>query len=304
MQEKQALRYLDELGQAVERLVPDAEGKLGQRLEESRKIVEDERLLAWKGVQSAIDPDARLGWKSAKESFFGYKESVAMTEDDLVTSMKVEPGNASDCPAFEGLLEQTLQDGVKVAEVLADKAYGSFENLEKLEKEHITSTIKLNSMMLYGQQSSEQRERFVYHKDSESVECPAGHHSVRKTRKGEKDGKECQRLTFYFDVEKCKTCPLQAGCYEPGRDFRTYSVPVVPEFKRKAVEYHESERFRTRYRKRNKIEQKNNELKTHHGLGKMQYSGGLLFMRIQAILTTIAVNAKRMVKLASVQTTG
>ncbi|BCG57099.1 hypothetical protein [Paenibacillus sp. URB8-2] len=114
MQEKQALRYLDELGQAVERLVPDAEGKLGQRLEESRKIVEDERLLAWKGVQSAIDPDARLGWKSAKESFFGYKESVVMTEDDLVTSMKVEPGNASDCPAFEGLRIQAILTTIAV----------------------------------------------------------------------------------------------------------------------------------------------------------------------------------------------
>jgi len=50
---------------------------------------------------------------------------------------------------------------------------------------------------------------------------------------------------------------------------------------------------------RYKIEQKNNELKTHHGLAISQYSRGLLGMRIQAILTAIVVNTKRMVKLAT-----
>ncbi|MDQ8737138.1 hypothetical protein [Paenibacillus sp. LHD-38] len=49
---------------------------------------------------------------------------------------------------------------------------------------------------------------------------------------------------------------------------------------------------------RYKIEQKNHELKNHHGLAISQHSQGLLGMRIQAVLTAIAVNAKRMVKLA------
>ncbi|AJY75450.1 hypothetical protein VN24_13835 [Paenibacillus beijingensis] len=49
--------------------------------EETKKIVSDERLLSWKGVQSAIDPDARFGWKSATTSFFGYNESITMTEE-------------------------------------------------------------------------------------------------------------------------------------------------------------------------------------------------------------------------------
>ncbi|WP_405132495.1 hypothetical protein MHB43_02585 [Paenibacillus sp. FSL H8-0317] len=54
--EKQALAYLADLGDTVEQLLPDAEGWLRSRLEETKKIVSDERLLAWKGVQSAIDP--------------------------------------------------------------------------------------------------------------------------------------------------------------------------------------------------------------------------------------------------------
>ncbi|WP_251035563.1 IS1182 family transposase [Paenibacillus sp. ISL-20] len=294
-QEKQALAYLANLGETVEQLLPDAEGSLKSRLEETKKIVSDERLLAWKGVQSAIDPDARFGWKSATTSFFGYKESIAMTEDGIITAMKVEPGNASDPKAFPELMERTTGTGLVVQEVLADKAYGSFTNLKE---DGITPTIKLNEMMLYGHQD-EQREKFVYHKDSETVECPAGHHSIRKAKMGRKNGNECQRLTFFFDVEKCKQCPLQEGCYKPGTKSKTYSVPIVPEFKQKAVEYHESETFKQRYRMRYKIEQKNHELKNHHGLAFSQYSRGLLGMRIQAILTAIVVNAKRMVKLAT-----
>ncbi|NEW09770.1 transposase [Paenibacillus sp. SYP-B3998] len=231
----------------------------------------DERLLAWKGVQSAIDPDARFGWKSATTFFFGYKESIAMTEDGIITAMKVEPGNASDPKAFPDLMKQTAETGLVVKEVLADRAYGSFTNLKLLAKDEITPTIKLNAMMLYGHQD-EQKEKFLYHKDSESVECPAGHHSTRKAKMGRKNGNECQRLTFFFDVDKCSTCPLQEGCYKPGSKSKTYSVPIVPDFKQNAVEYHESEAFKKRYKMRYKIEQKNNELKTHHGLANSQYS--------------------------------
>ncbi len=163
--EKQALAYLADLGDTVEQLLPDAEGSLRSRLEETKKIVSDERLLAWKGVQSAIDPDARFGWTSATTSFFGYKESIAMTEDGIITAMKVEPGNASDPKAFPDLIKQTAETGLVVDEVIADKAYGSFTNLKLLAKENIIPTIRLNEMMLYGHQD-EQREKFVYHKDS------------------------------------------------------------------------------------------------------------------------------------------
>jgi len=295
--EKQALHYLAELGAAVEELVRGAEGGLKLRLEETRKIVEDERLLAWKGVQSAIDPDARFGWKSATSSFFGYKESIAMTEDGIITAVKVEAGNASDPKALPDLIGNTKATGLKIKEVIADKAYGSFNNLKTLEADQIQATIALNEMMLNGHQD-EQREKFNYHKDSETVECPAGHHSVRRARTGKKNGNNSQKMTYYFDIEKCKSCPLREGCYKPGSATKTYSVTLDPDFKSKAVRYNKSEDFKERYRMRYKIEQKNNELKTHHGLAKTQYSRGLLGVRIQTVLTAIAVNAKRIVKLA------
>jgi hypothetical protein len=38
-------------------------------LSKVKQIIEDERLLSFKGIQSVIDPDARLGWNS--EDFLG-----------------------------------------------------------------------------------------------------------------------------------------------------------------------------------------------------------------------------------------
>ncbi|MDF2435510.1 MAG: hypothetical protein JWP44_5141 [Mucilaginibacter sp.] len=44
--------------------------------------------------------------------------------------------------------------------------------------------------------------------------CPAGHLAIRKARQGEKNVGKNQ--VYYFDVEKCRTCPLRDNCYKAG----------------------------------------------------------------------------------------
>lgn len=46
--------------------------------------------------------------------------------------------------------------------------------------------------------------------------CPAGHLALEKHSMGEKEDATNQVDTYYFDVEKCKVCPLQDNCYRPG----------------------------------------------------------------------------------------
>lgn len=69
--EKVMLHYLAQLGESVETFLPDHEGAISEKLQIAKQIVEDERLLANKGIMSAIDPEARFGWKSNTKSFFG-----------------------------------------------------------------------------------------------------------------------------------------------------------------------------------------------------------------------------------------
>lgn len=293
--EKLMLHYLAELGQKIEEKVPDAEGSLQERLVEAKKIVEDERLLAWKGVQTAIDPDARFGWKSNTVSFLGYKESLAMTEDGIITGVVVEPGSASDPKALPKLIQQTEEAGVVIKETIADTAYSTSTNLELLETKEIDAIMPLHPNS-YGMKD-ELREKFIYHKDSDTVECPMGHHSYTKRVTGSKKNGESQRLTFYFDTQNCKECPLQNGCYQQGAKSKSFSLPIIPSYRQKIMDLEKTEEFKIRYKCRYKIEQKNHELKNHHGLAKTKFSRGLLGMRIQSILTCIAVNVKKVIKI-------
>ncbi len=70
------------------------------------------------------------------------------------------------------------------------------------------------------------QDRFDYNKDAGMFVCPAGHLAIRKARQGKKNIGENQLHTYYFDVEKCKTCPLKDNCYKPGAKTKTYSVTI------------------------------------------------------------------------------
>ena len=60
--------------------------------------------------------------------------------------------------------------------------------------------------------------------------------------------------------------------------------------------FEESEEFRERQKIRYKIEEKNGEMKTAHGLHRAD-STGLTAMRLQMFFTAFTVNVKRIVKL-------
>lgn len=48
------------------------------------------------------------------------------------------------------------------------------------------------------------------------------HLTTRKARTGKKGQNYNQALTYYFDVEKCKVCPIKEGCYKEGAKSKTY----------------------------------------------------------------------------------
>lgn len=63
---------------------------------------------------------------------------------------------------------------------------------------------------------------FGYNKDAGMFICPAGHMAIRKAHQGKKEDSTNQTDTYYFDVEKCKTCALQNGCYKPNVKTKSY----------------------------------------------------------------------------------
>lgn len=69
-------------------------------------------------------------------------------------------------------------------------------------------------------------DKFDYNKDADMFVCPVGHMAIRKVRGGWKNVGVNQVDTYYFDVEKYKTCPLKDGCYKPGAKTKSYSISI------------------------------------------------------------------------------
>jgi N-formylglutamate amidohydrolase len=126
--------------------------------------------------------------------------------------------------------------------------------------------------------------------------CPAGHIATRKAIQGKKNIQTNQVITYYFDVEKCKNCPLKQGCYKEGAKTKTYSISIKSEIHQEQIDFETSEYFKEKSKHRYKIEAKNGELKNVNGYGRA-VAYGIENMEIQGALTIFAVNLKRILKL-------
>ena len=81
---------------------------------------------------------------------------------------------------------------------------------------------------------------FEYIKDADTMRCPAGELAIREKYRKEykdKDGYyNNAKIEYYFDITKCKECPLREGCYKIGRKSKVYTVTLLSETHKKQEE--------------------------------------------------------------------
>lgn len=240
------------------------------------------------------DKDAKIGHKSTDSSFFGYKTHLAMTEERIITAAVITSGEKGDGPELPALLEISQTNGIKVDTIIGDGAYAGKENLKLTGSQNIKVVAKINPSITQGFRKEE--DKFDFNKDADRFVCPAGHMAIRKARQGKKNIGENQVDTYYFDVEKCKVCPLKNGCYKPEAKTKTYSVSIKSDIHKDQIEFQESELFKEKSKHRYKIEAKNSELKNVHGYARAT-SYGIHNMEMQGAVTIFTVNLKRILKL-------
>ncbi|MBF2709299.1 IS1182 family transposase [Flavobacterium soyangense] len=240
------------------------------------------------------DPDAKVGHKSADSSFFGYKTHLAMTEERIITAAVVTSGEKGDGPELPKLLKISQENGIDVEAIIGDAAYSGKENLKITSEQNIKVVARLNPSITQGFRKDE--DRFDYNKDADRFVCPAGHLAIRKARQGSKDVGTNQVDTYYFDVEKCKSCPLKEGCYKDGAKTKTYSVSIKSELHQDQMAFQETEYYKEKAKHRYKIEAKNSELKNAHGYDRA-ISYGITNMQMQGAIAIFTVNLKRILKL-------
>ena len=223
------------------------------------------------------DEDARTGHKTAHSSFF-------------VTS-----GEKGDGQQLPELIRKTEEAGMEVDSIVADKAYSSKENLKMAKENNMHLSARLSSV-IDGNRTN--KLPFEYNKDADLYVCPAGHLAKWKEMNNRKNDKRHRNssITYYFDVDKCKVCPLREGCYKEGAKTKTYAVTIKSDEQLEQIEYQKTEEFINLQRKRYKIEAKNSELKNVLGYDRA-LSYGLSCMEMQGALTIFAANVKRILKL-------
>ena len=293
IQAKQTMKsYLENV---IETAAPYAGEATAAAIEEAKEVLSDEKFILQKGLRSLSDKDARVGSKSKTSQFYGYKAECTMTaEERIITAVDVHSGEYVDGKEFAPLLERTQSAGVKVGELYGDKAYFRKDILEQLEEEKIKGYIPVSASVYKIDE-----ELFSYNKDSDQWFCFMGNHTVSCKKKIRHKGtdRQYEYYSYLFKKDQCKDCPHRDKCMKKNKTQarRLDVAATAPLFYEKSQEQKQPE-FQEKYKKRSAHEWKNAEMKRFHGLARAR-GWGLRSMSIQAKLTAIAVNLKRIAAL-------
>ena len=235
------------------------------------------------------DPDARIGHKTADTEYFGYKTHIAMTPERIITAASVTSGEKADGKELPELVRKMEENGVSVENIVGDGAYS--------EKE-IRLVSKLSKVVTYGNRKNELDDGFSYNKDAQMYVCPAGHMAVRKARTGVNSPDKPQRESYFFDTDKCRSCPMKEKCgFKDGQKSKSYNVTVrMSQIHQEHQDKQNTEYYQQLAHERYKIEAKNAELKNEHGYAHTVYTGQH-GMTLQAGVSIFVVNLKRILNL-------
>lgn len=244
---------------------------------------------------SLNDEEARIGHKTADTSFFGYKTHIAMSPERIITAAVVSTGDKADNTYTQELIEQSSKNGYEVDTLIGDGAYSGKNDLEYGKENNIKIVSKTNEFVYNGNPTASRCQGFTFHKDAGMYVCTAGHMAIRKVRNGgKKNPDKPQQTTYFFNVDKCKVCPLKEGCYNEGSKTKTYTFRKPSKLHQDQVYFQNSEEFKELYKERYKIEAKNSELKNSYGMAKT-YTSGLFGMQLQSIISIFTSNLKRII---------
>ena len=263
-------------------------------------------------VLSVVDPRMRVGHKSKRQAWAGYKVHIAEEpESELITQVEARPANEYDADAALPLMERQRKSmGLVPKELLCDGAYGSADVRARLAEMGVEVVAKMRPLTDSKHFRKDEFEIDLGANDSEgSVTCPAG--ITTTDFRMARDGWYRPVKLFRFAREVCDGCHLKERCLggpagraerpvrpPPGRQVQLHYHEEEIQKARKAQRTPEQRRaLREKLRPRAKVERKIAELVRPHGLRQGRYFGEEK-TDLQAVLTATMVNAKRLFTLS------
>ena len=259
-------------------------------------------------VLSIVDPQMRVGHKSKRQSWAGYKVHVIEEpESELITQVEVRPANEYDADAALGLMKRQQESvGLLPSELLCDGAYGSADVRAELKELGVEVVAKLRPLTDSRHFRKDEFEIDLGANEGKgSVRCPAG---VTTTDfRMARDGWYRPVKLFRFPKEVCERCELKERCLggpsgrvknpvrqPPGRQVQLHYHEEVLQKARAEQKTAEQKRvLGERLRPRAKVERKISEVLKLHGLRQGRYFGQEK-TELQAQMTAVMVNAKRL----------
>lgn len=247
---------------------------------------------------SAVDPEARVGKHG--DYFVGYLLDLAIDADsELITSVNVLPGNGAEAADAMVLIQQEEEAQGNDVPCLSLDGIGyngpvlrELTDPEGLNLEVIVPPPQAAARTTFGP------ERFsltVIDEQTAEVTCPNGQ-TTRQRRRSRQD----TSYRYQFRKKQCAGCPLRTECLQNPASKRGRVVDMndyAAEY-RKVQEKSTTPEYQELRGQHRKIERKLGEVVRHHDARRARYWGQAK-VRIQATLTALVVNVKRMVKLLS-----
>ena len=102
---QEEIEYTEKLVEVLkDKITEKTDKKIKKRYEKVKEMLKDKKI---EKIQSAVDEDAKQGYKSEDNDFFGYKNHVAMTPERIVTGIEITSGEAPDGKYLEELVKKT-----------------------------------------------------------------------------------------------------------------------------------------------------------------------------------------------------
>ncbi|MCA1717322.1 MAG: IS1182 family transposase [Actinobacteria bacterium] len=280
---------------------------------EEREAPRLRRGVARDRILSVVDPQMRVGHKSQRQSWAGYKVHITEEpESELITAVEVRPANEYDAEAALSMVERQEESvGLLPGELLCDGAYGSADVRAELRKLGVEVVAKMRPLTDGKHFRKDEFEIDLSDNGGEgSVTCPAG---VRTTDfRMARDGWYRPVKLFRFPKEVCERCELKERCLggpagrakrpvriPPGRQVQLhYHEEVIQEARAEEKTAEQKRALRERLRLRAKVERKISEALRLHGLRQGRYFGREK-TELQAQMTAAMVNAKRLFTLST-----
>lgn len=245
-------------------------------------------------VLSVHDPDARCGKHGA--FFDGYLVDVTMDADSqLLTGLNVLPANGDEGGDAAWLIEQEEAAHGNDVQALSIDGAGyrgpvlrELTNPEGLNLEVFTPPTERIALTVFAP------EQFTRSADGTTLTCPAGQTTRSRERSANDTG-----VKFRFSKKQCRGCALREQCLSnPQVRSRTVIKNDYEAEYRAAQAKAETVAYRQVRQEHPAIERKLSELVRRHDLRHARYRGLSKVLR-QALLTGVAVNVKRLVKLCT-----